>query len=546
MRGKVRVIMLAAGILAGVSCGELPTDVPDPEAAFTITVQATDLVAGVSVVVSAEDIATPIVQNLPLVDDVATGTVHIPAGTDRLIVVHAYDGNAVETHRGQTLVDVQPGANLTLAITLEPLTGDVPIEARLATYTVVIDPADATATVGETVRYMATVTDANGPVSDPAIAWGSTNPVVAPVDDSGRVATAAVGTATITATYRGVVALAHLVVGESGGPTGRIVFASNRDDTWGGDIFVMNADGSGVTQLSSGPAEDRDPIVSPDGARITFASNRTGNFELWVMDIDGANPVNISAGMGVLERQYAWSPDGSKLAWADCELDESYSCRPYEIRVANADGTGSLNVSNDSAAIDMDPTWSPDGQKIAFVSARSGDQDIWTVNADGTGLAQLTTSTDIEYAPEWSPNGDRILYFRAVTGSGTEMWVMNADGSGQAALVSPGEFFNGARWSPRGDAIAFLSGADGALDLYVMGADGSGRINLTNTADIYETWFWWSPDGAYLVFDQQAGMNPDETIDYEIYTVDASGGTPPVNITNATTRDEFPTWAPLP
>ncbi|MEJ2679383.1 MAG: Ig-like domain-containing protein, partial [Gemmatimonadota bacterium] len=540
-----RGMAVTAGVVAGVSCGELPTDVPDAEASFTITVQATDLVAGVSVVVSAEDIPTPIVQNLPLVDDVASGTVHIPAGTDRLIVVHAYDDNGIETHRGQALIDVQPGANLSLSITLEPLTGDVPIEAELATYTVVIDPADATATVGETVRYMATVTDANGPVADPAIAWGSTNPVVAAVDDSGFVTASAVGTATITATYRGVVALAGLIVGAAEGPTGRIVFASNREDIWGEDIYAMNADGSGVTQLTSGPAEDRNSIVSPDGARIAFASDRSGNFELWVMDIDGANPVEVSAGLGVLERSFAWAPDGSKLAYTDCDVGTFYSCRPYEVWIVNADGTGNVNVTNDSAAIDLDPTWAPDGRTIAFTSDRSGNADIWTVNADGTGLTQLTTSTDDEYEPRWSPDGDRILYFRSVSGSGQELWVMDADGSNQTALVTPGEPLNSARWSPSGGAIAFLSGVTGATDLYVMSANGSGRINLTNTDDVYETWFWWSPDGAYLVFDREVGMNPDETWNYDIYTVAATGGTP-VNITNAATRDELPTWAPLP
>ena len=128
---------------------------------------------------------------------------------------------------------------------------------------------------------------------------------------------------------------------------GRIVFVSDRDGNW--EIYVMNADGSGRTNLTNNPAADYDSTWSPDGTKIAFISDRDGNWEIYVM---------------------------------------------------NADGSGQTRLTNNPAN-DHGPTWSPDGAMIAFVSDRDGNKEIYIMNADGSGQMRLTNNASIDMYPSW-------------------------------------------------------------------------------------------------------------------------------------------------
>ncbi|MBE2200249.1 MAG: PD40 domain-containing protein [Anaerolinea sp.] len=183
----------------------------------------------------------------------------------------------------------------------------------------------------------------------------------------------------------------------------RVVFSSNRDGDY--EIFVMNADGSGLQQLTHNGANDVNPVWSPDGSQIAFQSYRDGQAEVYVMDANGSNQQRLTAH-------------------------------------GNYDG---------------EPTWSPDGSQIAFTSARTGTPYIYVMNSDGTGVTQLSNQPSVY--PAWSPDGSQIAYSGDQDGDGwLELWLMNADGSNQHMLYDPYEVQADAwahGWSPDGREITF-------------------------------------------------------------------------------------------
>ena len=232
--------------------------------------------------------------------------------------------------------------------------------------------------------------------------------------------------------------------------TFKVVFQSDRSlDTLTAhfQIYVMNSDGSNVSQLtfadtttdSTGTIKDTSssyqPAWSPDGSKIVFASDRKGNSEIYVMDANGANVLNLTNDAAA-DGQPAWSPDGSKIAFA---TDRDGNA---EIYVMNADGTGLVNLTN-SPRTDLLPSWSPDGTKIAFQSDRSTDFAVWIMNADGSNPVRLSSAAPPSGAPSWSPDGTRIAYEQ-----GGDIWVMNADGSNKIRITS-GFWADGfPRWRP--------------------------------------------------------------------------------------------------
>lgn len=206
----------------------------------------------------------------------------------------------------------------------------------------------------------------------------------------------------------------------------KIAFTSNQavngipwDGNW--DVYTMNPDGSGVTNLTNSPSYDFGATWSPDGTRIAFDSDRTGNHEIFVMDEFGGNLVNLTNN-SAREGHPAWSPNGTKIAFfSDRDGNE-------EIYVMSADGTGQTRLTN-NAATDYLPTWSPDGTKIAFTSNRDGNFEIYSMNANGSGLTRLTNNAAEDAEPAWSPDGTKLAFYSNRSGN-SEIYTMKADGKG--------------------------------------------------------------------------------------------------------------------
>ncbi|MBI3151738.1 MAG: PD40 domain-containing protein [Chloroflexi bacterium] len=170
----------------------------------------------------------------------------------------------------------------------------------------------------------------------------------------------------------------------------RIAFDSENCDGSEG-ICVMNADGT-----THNIADGGRPTWSPDGKKIAFRSGPYNNVEVYVINVDDTDPINLTRYRKGWDGNPVWSPDGKKIAFS------SYRDGNYEIYVMNADGSDQINLTNNQAG-DDEPVWSPDGRKIAFVSDRDGNNEIYLIDADGSNLFRLTNNDANDYSPTWSP-----------------------------------------------------------------------------------------------------------------------------------------------
>jgi Big-like domain-containing protein len=217
----VRIAAACLAVLVGSSC--LPADPtgtkpPHPDDAHLL-LQA-DLtgtaVATVVVDVAAPDIPTTLVFNIPVVQRQATGTITVPAGSQRTITLKAFDAGGVATHTGSVTLNIQPGANPTVTLVLQPLSGGVPITVTLGSFTVVVTPPRDTLLVGDTISFTATIHDANGNPVAAQVAWGTVAPALASIvttgTQTGRVTANHPGQTTVVATYGGTAGTATVVV----------------------------------------------------------------------------------------------------------------------------------------------------------------------------------------------------------------------------------------------------------------------------------------------------------------------------------------------
>ncbi|MCH8876404.1 MAG: PD40 domain-containing protein [Chloroflexi bacterium] len=266
--------------------------------------------------------------------------------------------------------------------------------------------------------------------------------------------------------------------------TGKIAFTSARDGD--SEIYVMNADGSGHTNLTNHPAFDEDPTWSPDGSQIAFISDRDGDSEIYVMNADGSGQTNLTNIPGA-NFSPAWSPDGTQIAFTSAR-----DVNNFEIYVMNADGSGQTNLTNNPAQ-DSGPAWSPDGTQIAFVSERDGLFQVYIMNADGTGQTNLTNHASRNYDPAWSPDGTQIAFNSGRDGPlCQDIYHINTTTLVVVRLTSDPCSDSEPAWSPDGTQIAFTSDRDSNGEIYVMNDDGTGQTNLTNNPAL-DTEPAWSP-----------------------------------------------------
>jgi Tol biopolymer transport system component len=225
------------------------------------------------------------------------------------------------------------------------------------------------------------------------------------------------------------------------------------------EIYVMDAKGDNTVRLTNNPAYDDSPAWSPNGKQIAFLSDREDpinwNFGIYVMNADGTDVSLIKSGVGFGAKP-TWSPDGKKIAYG------IYVNGNSEIYVMNADGSGEVNLTKNSS-YDSGSTWSPDGKYIAFASNRDDpnlatcgngnrgvedcDFEIYVMNADGGNVTRLTNSATGDQMPTWSPDGERIAFVSRRDGN-SEIYLMNTDGSNQTNLTNNSADDWSPGWSP--------------------------------------------------------------------------------------------------
>jgi TolB protein len=238
------------------------------------------------------------------------------------------------------------------------------------------------------------------------------------------------------------------------------------------DVYVMNLDGSDITQLTTHPEADFDPVWSPDGTQIAFRSHRDGNEEVYVMNVDGSNQTNISNAPGG-DYSPAWSPDGKLIAF----MSDRKGGNP-NVWVMEPDGSNPRQVTT-IPGISEYPSWSPDSSQIVFhctfgkrLSSGTGDFEICIVNADGSNLIQLTDTEGGNKYPAWSPDGAKIAF--------------ESDRDGWPTL-------------PDYVPLGYDEGDFGDSEIYIMNIDGSEQVNISNHAREGDTFPAWSRDG-HLIF----------------------------------------------
>jgi hypothetical protein len=192
-----------------------------------------------------------------------------------------------------------------------------------------------------------------------------------------------------------------------------------------------------------------------------------------------------------IDRDAAWSADGRRIAFMS-ERDGN-----PEIYRMNADGSAPTRLTFDPA-VDVDPTFSPDGTRLAFTSTRDGNPEIYVMADDGSGQTRLTFDPAADVQPDWSPDGTRIA-FESTRDGNHEIYAMNADGGAVTNLTVSPEFDADPSWHPDGASIAFVSGSHGALHIFTLRPGTAGRTQLTGRAsDVHHP--AWSPDGQQIAF----------------------------------------------
>ncbi len=309
------------------------------------------------------------------------------------------------------------------------------------------------------------------------------------------------------------------------------------------DTVQAEATQDGITRAGTASV-----TVRPD--RIAFISDRNDKQrDVYVMDIDGSNVERLTT-TSEPEWRCSWSPDGRRVVY------DSYHVN-HGILVVNDDGSHRLHlIANSQEVAHIQPAWSPDGSKIAFIKGtvvkeRIVNTDLYVMDVDGGNVMQLTNTYGNEWLPAWSPDGTRIVYaFRPGLQIRGDIYVINADGRSDPKPLATFDLADETCpvWSHDGTQIAFVFGrsphiADGRYNIWVMNADGSNMRQLTRTLRKDYTEPSWSHDGSKIVFVSADPATEDYPTRGEIYIMDADGS----NITRLTktrANDRCPSWAP--
>ena len=182
-----------------------------------------------------------------------------------------------------------------------------------------------------------------------------------------------------------------------------IVFTAKPAGSPTRDIYVVGSDGSGLTRLTSGVGNNAYPAFSPDGSKIVFTSDRTGTWQVWLMNANGGGQTQLTSDPQPKDQVPDWSPDGSKIAYlADTHgIADTVSPSWGDVWVMNADGSNQEPIT--SGATYYGVAWSPDGTRIATLDLPS--RTVYTLNATDGGDPQAVHPGGLQFVPGWQPRG---------------------------------------------------------------------------------------------------------------------------------------------
>ena len=272
--------------------------------------------------------------------------------------------------------------------------------------------------------------------------------------------------------------------GEGPAPRPDLVVVSTRDGDYA--IYALNADGGRQVRLTeeAGDASSprglffqMEPAWSPDGRRIAFASKRGGTFDIYVMNADGTGTTRLTSTKED-DSHPTWSGDGQRIAFARS---------PGDIVVMRADGSGARRISDPSLE-EVDPAWSPDGSRIAYTRRTRGTpiREIWLMRPDGSDRHALTKHGAVATTPAWSPDGKQIAFSSNRDGELFEVFTVSAAGGSLRKVATTAEGMFEPSWSPDGSLIAFAEG--GAIYTVDLAGGEPERLTETKNNDSSPAW----------------------------------------------------------
>jgi Tol biopolymer transport system component len=282
-------------------------------------------------------------------------------------------------------------------------------------------------------------------------------------------------------------------------PDGRRLLVVRVDPSFASEaLYVMNADGSDRTELVGSAPAIVDYRWSPDGGRIAFSLGRIvgGRLvsDLWVMRADGSGKLRLASNA----EEPTWSPDGTKIAYVrDGGMPQ--------LRILSSTGGFDHQLTPDSLGT-IQPAWSPDGSLIAFTAI--GPNQLYVITPDGAGLLNLTQGVAQEDGPVWSPDGTKIAFNSGPTDQPleSEVVVVNPDGSGRTTLTHHPGFDLSPDWSPDGRRIVFVRTDNGDNEIYVMNSDGSHPTDISRRPNSFESAPDWAGSASSALAGRQSGV----------------------------------------
>ena len=273
----------------------------------------------------------------------------------------------------------------------------------------------------------------------------------------------------------------------------------------------------------------------PRGQALLFTSDRDGNVEIYTMHADGGDPIRLTRN-GAVDFAPQWSPDGNRILFISNRSPGVNGSPTYEIFVMNSDGSGVKRITTNDV-LESSPTWSPDGTRIAYATTGTRSK-IFVMNADGSNVVQITNNEWADSLPRWSPDGQRLAFLGSPLGWS---WIFTVSPDGSDRIRVPTQSVGGVHsysWAPDSKNIVYEYGEwpyGGIYRSVSVPTQGVNPVFLVGY-ERFPSKPVWSPDG------QRIALTMSESGNADIFTMRASDGGDRVRITHHAAADLIADW----